>query len=208
MKLVIYSEDGQSVEEQEFAQIPVFEGDKGLRALKDNIVAIQAGLRQGNACTKTRGEVSGTGKKPWRQKGTGMARHGSKRSPIWSGGGVAHGPRPRNYKQKMNRKLKRLGLARALFDSATAGDLALINQFTALGGKTKAFNARISKIHEKGSILLVDEYFQDEVLLAARNIPRVYMVDADSLNAWDLVRHQKVLLTEKGLERLLRRING
>lgn len=207
MKLKIYSSDGSSIEEKEFDNIPTFEGDMGERALKDCIIAIQANMRQGNACAKTRAEKSGTGKKPWRQKGTGMARHGSKRSPIWVGGGVAHGPRPRDYSQKLNKKVKRLGLSRAMFDCVTEGSLALIEHFDISEPKTKLFNEVISKISKKGSILIVDEFFKDDILLAARNIPSVHIIDADSLNAWDLVRHQTILVSEKGFESLLKRVN-
>lgn len=206
-KLKVYSSDGGSIKEKEINNLPVFEGEKGLRSLKDCIVAFQANMRQGNACSKTRGEVSGTGKKPWRQKGTGMARHGSKRSPIWVGGGVAHGPRPRDYSQKINRKVKRLGLSRALFDCVVEGSLSLIESFQVSEPKTKIFNEIICKINPSGSILIVDEFFKDDILLSARNIPRVYIIDVDSLNAWDLVRHNAILISEIGFERLLNRIN-
>lgn len=206
-KLKVYSSDGASVVEKEFSSLPIYEGDKGLRSLKDCIVAFQANMRQGNACAKMRGEVSGTGKKPWRQKGTGMARHGSKRSPIWVGGGVAHGPRPRDYTQKINKKVKRLGLSRALFDCVSEGSLALIESFHIAEPKTRLFNDLISKIRPTGSVLIVDEFFKDDVLLSARNIPRVFIIDADSLNAWDLVKHQTVIISESGFERLLKRVN-
>lgn len=205
-KLKVYSSDGTSFNEKEF-NLPTYEGDKGLRSLKDCIVAFQANMRQGNACAKMRGEVSGTGKKPWRQKGTGMARHGSKRSPIWVGGGVAHGPRPRDYTQKINKKVKRLGLGRALFDCVSEGALSIIQSFQIAEPKTKLFNNLISKIRPTGSVLIVDEFFKDDILLSARNIPRVFIIDADSLNAWDLVRHKTVIITESGFERLMKRVN-
>lgn len=206
-KLKVYSSDGASVEEKGFSNLPTYEGDKGLRSLKDCIVAFQANMRQGNACAKMRGEVSGTGKKPWRQKGTGMARHGSKRSPIWVGGGVAHGPRPRDYTQKINKKVKRLGLGRALFDCVNEGSLVLIRSFQIDEPKTRLFNDLVFKIRPKGSVLIVDEFFNDDILLSARNIPRVFIIDADSLNAWDLVKHETIIITESGFERLLKRIN-
>lgn len=207
-KLKVYSADGASIQEKEFKNIPVFEGDKGIRALKDCILAFQANMRQGNACAKMRGEVSGTGKKPWRQKGTGNARHGSKRSPIWRKGGVAHGPRPRDYSQKINKKVKRLGLSRALFDCVSEGSLALIQEYHVDKPKTKLFNDIICRISSKGSVLIVDEFFKDDILLSARNLPRVFIIDADSLNAWDLVRHQTILISENGFESLLKRINS
>lgn len=208
MELEVYSADASTVKKKKFEHIPSFEGDKGNCALKDCLVAFQANMRQGDACAKMRGEVSGTGKKPWRQKGTGMARHGSKRSPIWAGGGVAHGPRPRDYTQKMNKKVKRLALGRALFNCLTEGSLALIEALDVDQPKTQLFDAILNKVNPNGSLLIVDEFFKDNVLLAARNLERVYVIDADSLNAWDLVRHKTILISENGFERLLKRINS
>lgn len=208
MKLKIYSADGSSFEEKDIETIPCFEGDKGVRALKDLIIAIQANLRQGNACAKTRAEVSGTGKKPWRQKGTGMARHGSKRSPIWRGGGAAHGPRPRDYSQNINRKVKSLAFARAVYDAAENGTLAIIKEIESIEPKTKVMANILNNIVDKGSILLVDEFFKDNVMLAARNLQDVYMIASDSLNAWDVVRHKLVLVSERGFTQILNRLNN
>lgn len=209
MKFKYYIADGTAKGEKEFKNVPEFEGDKGVRALKDLVVAYQASLRQGNACTKTRDEVSGTGKKPWRQKGTGMARHGSKRSPIWRGGGVAFGPRPRDYTQKMNKKVKLLGLRRAFWDSATEGSVAVIESLSVAEPKTKAFVSILKNIQSKphGNILLVDEYFEDNAILSARNVPNVFMIGSESLNAWDLVRFKKVVITERAMNKFLERIN-
>src|SRR3954471_629852 len=106
MKLTVFSSDGKTSREQEFVGLPTFEGDKGLQAVKEVIVAINANNRLGTHSTKTRGEVSGGGKKPWRQKGTGRACAGSTRSPIWVGGGVVFGPKPRDYSKKINAKVK------------------------------------------------------------------------------------------------------
>lgn len=207
MKLKIYNPDGSETKEKEVA-IPSFEKNEGIQALKQCILAYLANYRQGNASTKDRGEVKGTGRKPWRQKGTGMARHGSKRSNIWRGGGVAHGPRPRSYSQKINRKVKALAFNRALSDCAGEGGLQLIQAFEAPEAKTKAFNSIIQKIYpEKGSILIVDDYFDGTILMAARNIGRVYIMEASSLNAWDFVNHNNVLMTEKGFDKVLERVN-
>ncbi|NBB79465.1 MAG: 50S ribosomal protein L4, partial [Verrucomicrobia bacterium] len=106
MKLKVYTADGTASEEKDFAQFPVFEGDKGVAALRQVILAHQANARQGNASTKTRAEVRGSGKKLFRQKGSGTARQGSRRVPHQRHGGVAHGPRPRDFSQKINRKMK------------------------------------------------------------------------------------------------------
>ena len=116
MKIPFYDVTGEAKGEREYAMVE-FEGDRGLQVLKEVILAYRANARQGNACTKTRGDVKGSGKKPFRQKGTGMARQGEKRSPLARGGGVVFGPKPRDFSVRLNRKEKRLALQRALFDS-------------------------------------------------------------------------------------------
>src|SRR3954465_3801668 len=138
MKLTVFNSDGTSSSEKEFAQLPTFEGDRGLQAVKEVIVAINANNRQGTHSTKTRGEVRGGGKKPWRQKGTGRARAGSIRSPLWSGGGVVVRPKPRDFSKKINGKVKALAFSRALFDRATAGDVSVIEAFATKDSETKA----------------------------------------------------------------------
>jgi len=208
MKLKIYSKDGKSSKEKEVKTIKNFEGNQGIRALKDVIIAFMANNRQGNASSKTRSEVRGGGRKPWRQKGTGMARAGSRRSPIWKGGGVAHGPKPRDFTQKINSKVKKLAINRAMFDCAAEGDLSLIEEFAISEPKTKAFNEIMANINkEEKNLLLIDEAFSENVLLASRNNTRLFTIDADSVNAWDIVKHDKVLVTEKGFDKLMKRIN-
>src|ERR1017187_2357472 len=112
MKLTVFNSDGTSSSEKDFAGLHVFEGDKGRQAVKEVIVATQANRRQGTHSTKTRGEVRGGGRKPWRQKGTGRARAGSTRSPLWGGGGVVFGPKPRDYSKKVNAKVRALAFNR------------------------------------------------------------------------------------------------
>jgi len=126
MKFKLYNNTGSSSQEKEISDFPTFEGDRGVNALRQVILAHQANARQGNASTKTRAEVSGTGKKAFRQKGTGMARRGNRRTPIMKGGGVAFGPKPRDYSQKLNKKQRQLALGRALYEQATSGTLNLI----------------------------------------------------------------------------------
>jgi large subunit ribosomal protein L4 len=208
MNLKVYTSKGVFSREKAIEGMPHFEDDKGVRALRDAILAYQANQRQGNASTKTRGEVSGTGKKPWKQKGTGMARHGSRRSPIWPGGGVAFGPRPTDYTKKVNKKVKRLALSRALFELAKEGGLFLIESLEASEPKTRLFAPVVESIFpSSGKVLIVDDEFSDNVILAGRNLGNVFMGDTSSVNAWDLVRFQKVLMTERALETLLSRLN-
>src|SRR4051812_33155679 len=208
MKLTVFSSDGKTSSEKDFANIPTFEGDKGLQAVKEVIVAINANNRQGTHSTKTRGEVRGGGKKPWRQKGTGRARAGSIRSPLWSGGGVVFGPKPRDYSKKINDKVKSLAFSRALFDRASAGEIAVIEQFDAANKKTKAVNAVVGLIAPKGKVLLVDAPFTTDASRAARNIERVSLQEAAKLNTLDLAQYKKIIVSTKALDAILARVNG
>jgi len=208
MKLTVFSSDGKTSSEKDFADLPTFEGDKGLQAVKEVIVAINANNRQGTHSTKTRGEVRGGGKKPWRQKGTGRARAGSIRSPLWGGGGVVFGPKPRDYSKKINSKVKALAFSRALFDRVSAGEIAVIESFVSPTKKTKAMNAVVSLIAPKGKILLVDAPFAVEAARASRNLERVTLQEAAKLNTLDLAQYQKIIVSTKALEAIIARVNG
>ena len=208
MKLKVFTPDGTSSREQEFAGFPTFEGDKGLQAVKEVIVAINANNRLGTHSTKTRGEVRGGGKKPWRQKGTGRARAGSIRSPLWPGGGIVFGPKPRDYSKKINSKVRALAFSRALFDRATAGDIDVFESFVASTAKTKEMNQVIGRIAPKGKILVVDAAFAPEAARATRNIDRVSMQEAAKLNTLDLAQYQKIIVSSSALEKIIARVNG
>ena len=208
MKLTVFNSDGTSSSEKDFAGLPVFEGDKGLQAVKEVIVAINANNRQGTHSTKTRGEVRGGGKKPWRQKGTGRARAGSIRSPLWVGGGVVFGPKPRDYSKKINGKVKSLAFIRALFDRAVAGEIAVIEAFAATAAKTKAMNLVVGRIAPKGRVLLVDAPFAVETARASRNIERVSLQEAAKLNTLDLAQYKKIIVSTKALEAIIARVTG
>ena len=134
MKLTVKDIKGNDQGELE-VRFPLIENGKGTQAVHDVVVAYNAAQRSGTACTKTMGEVAGTGKKPWRQKGTGRARAGSFASPLWRGGGVVFGPKPRDYSKKINGKVKQLAFSRALFDRAVAGEIAVIDAFVATAAK-------------------------------------------------------------------------
>jgi large subunit ribosomal protein L4 len=207
MKLKVYSSDGAKAQEKDFA-LKEFEGKKGVQALKDAIVAYRASARQGNAKTKNFGEVKGTGKKPWRQKGTGNARHGSRRSPIWVKGAVVFGPRPRDWSVGINQKVRQLAFQRALFDKAVEGGLSLIEKITPAKPKTKLVAQVLTRIHPEGKILLIDEAFEKNAQMATRNIERVEMIDAASVNAWNIVNCQCVLVSEQGFQKILDRANA
>jgi large subunit ribosomal protein L4 len=208
MKLKVFTPDGATSREEEFDGLPVFEGDKGLQALKEVIVAINANMRLGTHSTKTRGEVRGGGKKPWKQKGTGRARAGSIRSPLWGGGGVVFGPKPRDYSKKINAKVKALAFSRALFDRASIGDIDVIERFESTTAKTKEVVQIISRIAPKGKILVVDAAFAPESARATRNIERVSMQVASKLNALDLAQYKKIIVSTAALETIIARVNA
>ena len=207
MKLKVYTKDGSSFAEQDFANIPEFEADKGLFALKETIVAYQANARQGNASTLDYGHVSGTCRKPFKQKGGGRSRHGTMKSPIHRGGAVVFGPQPRDWGKKINRKVKILAIARALFDKCVEGGLCVIEAFEAPEKKTKAVAKVLSNIKPEGKVLLIDDIFEDNFILASRNIARVNFCESAVLSALELVQFDNIIVSRKGLDTVLSRIN-
>ena len=207
MKLTVFTSDASKSSEKEF-KLPTFEGDRGLQAVKEVVVAHRANARQGTRSTKTRGEVRGGGKKPWAQKGTGRARAGSNRSPLWVGGGVVFGPKPRDFSKKINGKVKALAFNRALFDRATAGDVSVIEAFAPDVTKTKAMNAVLVRIAPKGKVLLVDAPFTAQATRAARNLDRVTLQVASKLNTLDLVQYTKIVVSSQALEQIIARTTG
>lgn len=208
MKLKVYNNDGSLGGESEFEGITVLEEAKGIQALKETIVAQAANARQGSANTKTRGEVRGGGKKPWRQKGTGRARAGSNRSPIWVGGGIVFGPKPRDYSKKTNKKVKLLALQRALFDRVADGSLVVVESLDISPAKTKVAIELINKIAPKGKVLLIDDAFSDTTFLAIRNIERVHPEEAPTVSVTMLCQGATVVVTRKAMETLIERTKG
>ncbi|MFP4165811.1 MAG: 50S ribosomal protein L4 [Opitutales bacterium] len=209
MKLTVYTADGTKSESREFSGLPEFEGDKGVAALRQVVLAQQANKRQGTASTKTRAEVAGTGKKLFRQKGMGTARQGSKRVPHQRHGGIAHGPRPRDFSQKINRRMKTLAFKRALFERASEGGISVIEALQVEAPKTRLFDKVLNGIlPERGKVLIVDDAFEDNAALAARNIEGVTLTEACNLNVLDLVRYQRILVSAKGLETVITRAHG
>src|SRR5438552_17587238 len=145
MKLTIKDTKGNDQGELEVS-FPLVENGKGTQAVHDVVVAYQAAQRMGTACTKTMGEVAGTGKKPWRQKGTGRARAGSFASPLWRGGGVVFGPKPRDFSKKVSQKTRQIALRKALTERLNAGDVLVLEDLKMESPKTKGFIDVISKI--------------------------------------------------------------
>ena len=208
MKFKIYNSTADSSDDKEIDDFPSFEDDKGIAALRQVVLAHQANARQGNASTKTRAEVRGTGKKAFRQKGSGTARRGDRRSPILRKGGVAFGPKPRDYTQHINRKVRQLALRRALFEQASNGAIDIIEDWIIAEPKTRIVNDIIVKIAPKGKILILGQNFSNDALLASRNIPRLSITSSSDVNALDLVHHDRIIISATGMDKILTRANG
>lgn len=210
MKLKVFKADGVESGEREFDGFPELEGERGVAALRQVVLAQMANRRQGTASAKTRAEVRGSGKKMFRQKGTGMARQGTKRTPHQRTGGVAHGPRPRDYSQKINRGMKRLAFRRALSDRASEGGISVIEAFEMPEAKTRHFAKLLNAVAPgRGKkTLVVDDAFENNAALAARNIEGVSLSEAGDLSVLDVVRYNRILISEKGIQTLIARANG
>jgi large subunit ribosomal protein L4 len=187
------------------ANILLAEEGKGSQAVHDLVTAYRANRRTGSACTKTRGEVRGSNKKIYRQKGTGGARHGDKRAPIFVGGGTVFGPRPRDYSKKVTKSVRRLALRRVLSDIIAEGSLKVLSSFEVSDGKTKSFVATASAEADPKKVLIVAKSFTDSTYLAARNVPWAQLVTADSVNVEELLHANTILLVEDSLETLAAR---
>ena len=170
--------------------------------MHDAIVLAQASMRQGTASTKTRSEVSGGGRKPYKQKGTGNARQGSTRSPQWPGGGIVFGPKPRKYDKKQNRKERRLALKSALTSKLQAKELVVVENFDLESNKTKAFNEMLAKLNVNGKALVVCATENENLYLAARNNRNVAVMTASEVNVLDLVAVDYLVIDESSVKAL------
>ena len=206
MKLTIKDTKGNSQGERE-VNFPLVEDGKGTQAVHDVVVAYQAAQRMGTACTKNVGEVAGTNKKPWRQKGTGRARAGSFQSPLWRGGGVVFGPKPRDFAKKVSRNTRQLALRKALSERLRAGDVLLVNDLKLGSAKTKEFVSLLSALELKGTALFVAQAPDKNLTLASRNVPNVALTTSDALNTYDILRSDKLVFTTGAFEQVEARLN-
>jgi large subunit ribosomal protein L4 len=205
MKLSVKNIQGQDQGELE-VKIPLIENGKGTQAVHDTVVAFQAAQRMGTACTKNVGEVAGTNKKPWRQKGTGRARAGSFQSPLWRGGGVVFGPKPRDFSKKVGRATRQLALRKALSERLKAGDVMVVDELKLSAAKTKEFLGVLKALNLDGTVLVVAQTDDQNLRLASRNVRRVELTTGDELNTYQLLRSDKALFTRGAFERLEQRL--
>ncbi|MBW2684084.1 MAG: 50S ribosomal protein L4 [Deltaproteobacteria bacterium] len=173
--------------------------------LHDVVRMQRAGRRAGNASTKTRIEVSGGGAKPWRQKGTGRARAGTRNSPIWRGGGVAFGPKPRDYSFKLNRKVKKQAIAMAMSARLQEGNLIILDDFTMDRIKTKEF-VGIMDVLDADNALIIADNSNDQLNKSSRNVNGYKVLPVDGLNVYDILLHKKLILVQPVIESLEKRL--
>lgn len=166
------------------------------------VVAQLANKRQGTKSTLTRAEVRGGGAKPWRQKGTGRARQGSIRSPQWVKGGVVFAPKPRDFSQKINKKMKDIALKSALSAKITDGNFTVLKEFVIKQAKTKEVQSVLDSFNVKGKVLVVVDNYSEDILRASRNIPNITLTTAEMINVYDLVANAKCIITEDAVKKL------
>ena len=202
----VFNQEAKSVKQMELADA-VFAVEPNQQAIYDAILAYQAGLRQGTHSVKTRAEVSGGGRKPWRQKGTGNARQGSTRSPQWRHGGIVFGPTTeRNYNIKMNKKERRLALKSALSYKVIDSELTVLDNLKLDNAKTKEMLSVMKNLKlEKSALFVVDE-LTDELILASRNVKGVKVILPNEINVLDVTSYHNMIVTEgavKAIEEVL-----
>jgi large subunit ribosomal protein L4 len=204
-KINLYNAKGEAAGAVDFAD-DLMVLDKGDQAVKDVVVATQNARRAGTASTLAKGDVAGSGKKPWKQKGTGRARSGSRQSPIWRGGGVAMGPHPRSYGVKVNRKVAQLAFRHALSEQINTQKVVVVDAFDIADGKTKTLANLLKQMGAAGRILLVTAKVIPAVERSARNLPRVNVVTADNLDVYSLLAPRLVVVARDALDLLVARM--
>ena len=216
MKVAIKDTNGADKGEQK-AKFTFVDDDKGNQAVHEAVVAYNAAQRSGNACTKTVAEVAGTGAKPWRQKGTGRARVGYKRNPIWRGGGVAHGPKPRVYIKKLNKKVRDLAVRKAFTERVKDGQVVILDGLKldkpATAELAKTLNAlgidpsKPVTAKFKSAVLVTGEA-DNNIALSARNIARVRSTTSDTLTTYEILWPDVLVFTTDGYEKFEERLNN
>jgi large subunit ribosomal protein L4 len=184
----------------------VFAVDVNVPVMHQVVVAQMANRRRGTQSTKTKAEVRGGGKKPWKQKGTGRARSGSTRSPLWAGGGVAHGPKPRDYHQSVTKKVRRLAIASALSNIFAEGRLRVVDSLEMAEVKTKSALTLLKGLDAKFPLLVVHGAGCENFTRSARNVPDIKTLPVEGVNVYDLLNHDMVVCTKDAVEGIEKRL--
>ncbi len=201
LKVSVVNQTGSAAGEIELNEL-VFGIEPNEAVLFEALVQQRASLRQGNHAVKTRAEVAGGGRKPWRQKGTGRARQGSIRSPQWRGGGIVFGPTPRSYSYKMPKKVRRLALRSALSSKVRDEEMVVLEALAFDAPKTKEFTKLLTDLSISKKALFVTADLDETVALSARNIPGISVVTANGINVLDLVGHDQLILTKDAVKKI------
>ncbi len=201
--LDVYNINKEKVSQVEVDE-SIFDAEVKEHLFYEIIRAQLANRRSGTACTKTRGEVSGGGRKPWKQKGTGRARAGSSRSPVWRGGGISFGPKPRDYSYPVPKKVKRIALCSALTKKRREEKLLILDKFDLSEIKTKAFTNIMDRLGSQRVLIIDDD--NRNLCLSARNVPHVKVLSPQGLNLYDILYHDGLYITLPCLEKIQRRL--
>jgi len=207
MKLTIYNAAGAAAGEMEISS-DLLETRRGGQAVRDAVVAYLARRRAGTASTLSKGEVAGSNKKPWRQKGTGRARAGYRQSPVWRGGGVAFGPHPRSYDQKINRKVARLAWRRAFSDKLVEGRVKVVEAVSVERPETKLFVGLMKALQVAAPALFVVDRKDRALALASRNVADVEVAGAHEVNVYQLLRYPTVVVSKAAMGILQKRLGA
>lgn len=202
----MYGRDGRDSGEVEVADDMLIL-DRGEQAVRDAIVARNASLRAGTASTLRKGEVAGSNKKPWKQKGTGRARAGYRQSPVWRGGGVAFGPHPRDFSIKVNKKVVRLAFRRALSERIAAGAVKLVEDLSLAAPKTKELRGVLEALGAPSALIVVPAW-DDNLLLSARNLQGVEVTTVRNCSVYQVLRYPSIVMTRAAWEELKPRFSG
>lgn len=200
-KVTLFNISGDQVGEIELSDA-IFGITPNTSVLHDAVVMQQASQRQGTHKVKNRSEVSGGGRKPWRQKGTGRARQGSIRSPQWVGGGTVFGPTPRSYGYKLPKKVRRLALKSALSSKVIESEIIVLDSLSLDAPKTKEMANILTNLKVDRKALIVDGSYNNVVALSSRNIPGVKFVSADGINVLDILNHDKLIITKEAVAKV------
>jgi large subunit ribosomal protein L4 len=206
-KVDVYNQDGKIVKQINISK-DLVEGKISKGSLYYYVKMYLANQRQGNSSTKTRAEVRGSGAKPWKQKGTGRARSGTKKSPIWRGGGVAFGPKPRDYRIRMPKKMKSLALLSVLRSCFKNKKMFIIENLDFNQPKTKEMVKILNNLKLGENVLVGTEGVMENIIKSSNNIKKLKVKEVNRINAYDILVHENVLLTEKSIKILEQRLLG
>jgi large subunit ribosomal protein L4 len=204
-KIKVYNAKGETAGEVEIADERLVL-DRGDQAVKDVVTATLNARRAGTASTLGKGEVAGSNKKPWKQKGTGRARAGLRQSPVWRGGGVAMGPKPRDYGVKVNRKVSQLAFRHALSEQIRSDKVLVVESFDVADGRTRLMAALLKQLGAEGRTLIVTGMAAPDVERAARNLPKVAVATAENVDVYSLLAPRRIVVARDAWDKLVARM--